>query len=120
MQKISVVPFAGFVNIGPQYGPEFGFAGLMKKKPVFWLDADGKAPLPQSDLPADFGRFALYNHLDAKWPGCVETRLEVGGNDYGLDDTPPNPKKPETLFTPMFAIDEPDDPFSYPTHTSTT
>lgn len=38
------------------------------------------------------------------WAGCVEMRPYP----YNLDDTPPSPTNPDTLFVPMFAPDETD------------
>lgn len=53
-----------------------------------------------------FNRLKKYNRTsgpDGVWKGCVEARL----GDLALDDTVPDPKKPETLFVPYFAPDEP-------------
>ena len=41
--------------------------------------------------------------------GRAASRRAIRPNkDYDVDDTPPDPAKPETLFVPAFAIDEPD------------
>lgn len=112
--KIGIVPFAGFVNVGPQFGAEYDNSGNLVRAAASWLDQDGNSPIPQSDLPQGLSRFALYDHLDANWPGCVETRLEFAGQDYGLDDTAPDPANPATLFVPSFSIDEPDDASEFP------
>jgi hypothetical protein len=42
------------------------------------------------------------------WGGCVVSRK----GDYGTDDTEPDPSNPDTLFTPFFAVDEPDSGFT--------
>lgn len=52
---------------------------------------------------------------DLQWKGCVEARPATFNSDgtpklgstLNLDDTPPDPKKPETMFVPYFAPDEP-------------
>ena len=68
------------------------------------------------------GQWLLFNKLkainsDVEWKGCVEARIARFnadgtpklGDTPNLDDTPPNPSKPETLFVPYFAPDEPGD-----------
>lgn len=112
--SIAVVPFAGFVNVGPQHGPELGLGGHIKKPAASWIDQKALAPIPQTDLPSDMSRFALYKHLRTEWPGCVETRMPGATGAHDVDDTIPTEKDPSTLFTPSFAIDEPDDPYVYP------
>lgn len=52
---------------------------------------------------------------DVEWKGCVEARPAKYNSDgspklgetLNLDDTPPDVMKPETLFVPYFAPDEP-------------
>lgn len=112
--KFSLVPYAGFVNVGPEYGPTFNSGGKIEKPAAAWLDQDAKAPIPQSDLPSEFSRFALFRHLDVAWPGCVETRVPNGNALHDVDNTEPDPADPQSLFTPFFAVDEPDAPWSYP------
>ncbi|WP_394689892.1 pilus assembly protein TadG-related protein [Hoeflea sp.] len=112
--KFAVVPYAGFVNVGPQHGPEINGAGKVKKAAATWIDQDAKAPIPQSDLPSEFSRFAMFNHLKVEWPGCVETRVPAGNTLHDVDDTVPDITNPTSLFTPFFAIDEPDNKWGYP------
>ncbi|WP_422373440.1 pilus assembly protein TadG-related protein [Hoeflea sp.] len=112
--KFSLVPYAGFVNVGPQYGPKINGAGLITSPAADWLDQDAKAPVPQSDLPSEFSRFAMFRHLKVDWPGCVETRIPVNNAKHDVDDTSPDPNDPNSLFTPFFAIDEPDNKWGYP------
>ena len=112
--KFSLVPYAGFVNVGPEHGPNISGIGVITKAGASWLDQDAKAPIPQSDLPGQFSRFALYKHLNVKWPGCVETRIPTSTALHDVDDTEPDPKDPHSLFTPFFAVDEPDDAWRYP------
>ncbi|WP_299864490.1 pilus assembly protein [uncultured Hoeflea sp.] len=112
--KFSLVPYSGFVNVGPENGPEMNRFGMVTKPGASWLDHEGAAPIPQSDLPEGTSRFALYNHLGSEWPGCVETRMASGGKHHDVDDTEPSAGDPHSLFTPFFAIDEPDTPYAYP------
>lgn len=112
--KFALVPYAGFVNVGPQYGPVINGAGKVKTPAASWLDQDAKAPIPQSDLPSEFSRFAMFRHLKVDWPGCVETRVSSGKALHDVNDTVPDPSDPNSLFTPFFAVDEPDTPYKYP------
>jgi Flp pilus assembly protein TadG len=109
--KFAMVPFAAFVNVGPQYGPQFTKKGKIKQQVpgtgASWLDLEATVDMPQSELATGASRFQLYANLKKGWPGCVETRY-APGKDYDVDDTTPDPAKPETLFVPTFAIDEPD------------
>jgi Flp pilus assembly protein TadG len=112
--KFALVPYAGFVNLGPQYGPEINGSGKVKTPAASWIDQNAKAPIPQSDLPSAFSRFAMFNHLKVDWPGCVETRVADGNTLHDVDDTVPDPTDAASLFTPFFAIDEPDNKWGYP------
>lgn len=112
--KFAVVPYAGFVNVGPQYGPTINGGGKVQKAAAAWIDQDAKAPIPQTDLPDSFSRFAMFNHLKVDWPGCVETRVPDGSTLHDVEDTVPDIKDPKSLFTPFFAIDEPDNKWGYP------
>ncbi len=95
--KIGVVPFSMTVNVGSQY-----------KGQITWL---------RGDMPAAYGssadvvggsthpdRFLLFTALNNPWQGCVESRPQP----YDISDAPPNATKPETMFVPFFAPDEPD------------
>jgi len=44
--KFALVPYAGFVNVGPEYGPVINGLGLFVKPGADWLDQDAKAPVP--------------------------------------------------------------------------
>lgn len=112
--KFALVPYAGFVNVGPDFGPKIGKLGLMAKPGADWLDQDARAPVPQSDLPSNFSRFAMYEHLGVRWPGCVETRMPNDKAMHDVDDTVPTLADVNSLFTPFFAVDEPDTSWKYP------
>lgn len=112
--KYGVVPYAGFVNVGSQYGPVINNIGLVTKRGASWLDVDARAPITQSDLPQGMSRFALFHHLGQDWKGCVETRQASAKGNHDTEDTPPVASDPSSLFTPMFAIDEPDNRGDWP------
>ena len=124
--QFSLVPFAGSVNVGPQY------------LNAAWMDPEGKSSvnlenfsLPVTidstrkieEKPAGSGRYykvgtgwgernnkpfsraELYADLTRRssepwlsWQGCVESRP----GPYALDVTPPSDSNPDTLFVPMF------------------
>jgi Flp pilus assembly protein TadG len=106
--KFALVPFSSFVNVGRGFGPSFDKSGKqIDGTGAAWLDLKGASPIKQSELGTGASRFQLNANMGQKWSGCVETR-EPGGNDYDVSDAPADPAKPETLFVPAFAIDEPD------------
>jgi Flp pilus assembly protein TadG len=107
--KFAVVPFANFVNVGNQYGPEFLKNGKIRNKTgADWLDLKGRADFPQTELPTGLSRFELFNHLGQPWRGCVETRYATAKKPHDVADTRPDPKDPSSLFVPAFSIDEPE------------
>ncbi|EKF18011.1 hypothetical protein NA2_15057 [Nitratireductor pacificus pht-3B] len=106
--KFSLVPFATFVNVGPQYGPEFDRKGRIKKGTgAEWLDIKGKSDIPQVELKAGISRFELFHNLGQEWKGCVETRMASKKGDHDVDDTPAVASEKASMFVPAFAIDEP-------------
>lgn len=113
--KYGVVPYAGFVNVGASFGPVIDSSGY-KKAAAPWIDQDSKADITSTDLPVGFSRFALFDRMGETWRGCVETRQASAGGKHDVDDTVPTAKDRHSLFTPMFAIDEPDNGggFYYP------
>lgn len=99
--KFAIVPFSSFVNVGPGFGPSFDKDGKqIAGTGAAWLDLQGASKIPQSELSDGASRFQLYENLGQKWSGCIETRDSTDGAA--------NASKPETLFVPAFAIDEPD------------
>jgi Flp pilus assembly protein TadG len=118
--RAALVPFVTAVNIktaGENY--------------MSWIDTrtnlsendpglNGRNFEPDKENGKRVGHWLLFNKLkainpDVEWKGCVEARLARFnadgtpslGDTPNLDDTPPNPSKPETLFVPYFAPDEP-------------
>lgn len=96
-RKFSLIPFATWVNVGPDMRTEN------------WIDKSGQSSVSASNLLPNTNRTALYAKLGEAWPGCVEARAYP----YDTDDTTPHPGDKETLFTPSFYPDEPDDRRSY-------
>jgi Flp pilus assembly protein TadG len=101
--RAALVPFVTAVNVdGPDFDPS-------------WIDMDGKSPTNGVNFPVIDGKrpnhMALFKQLGRKggwnntgWKGCVEARPGA----LNIADTPPDPSKPETLFVPYFAPDDPD------------
>ena len=121
--KYAVVPYAAFVNVGPGYGPTINSLGLVTKQAASWIDQDAKATIKQSDLPNGLSRFAMFDQLKESWAGCVESRQPTATSKHDIDDTVPTSSDPSSLFTPMFAVDEPDSskyPNSYIADSSST
>ncbi len=128
--QFSLVPFAGSVNVGPQYlnAPWMDTTGLNKisfenfdlpitidnqrkiiEDPVgskrFYKSGSGWGP----DDGKPFSRTVLYNDISArdstswlKWAGCIEAR----SGKYALNVSPPVASNPATMFVPMFAPSE--------------
>ncbi|MBN9036592.1 MAG: TadE/TadG family protein [Rhizobiales bacterium] len=109
--KFALVPFATFVNVGPQFGPSFDAKGKIKKGTgAAWLDLQSETDAPQSELEPGVSRFEIFNNLGEPWKGCVETRFPGKTGAHDVADTPPDAKDKRSLFSPALAIDEPDTP----------
>jgi len=107
--KFALVPFATFVNVGPEFGPEFDRNGrIVPGTGANWLDLQGVSPIPQLDLLPGLSRFEVAHHLGQDWKGCVETRMPTESSAHDVDDTPAVATDRYSLFIPAFAIDEPD------------
>ncbi|BCM18452.1 pilus assembly protein [Mesorhizobium sp. J8] len=101
--RASLVPFVTAVNVnGPEFDPS-------------WIDMDGKSSTNGVNFPVVDGKrpnhMALFRQLgqkggwnDTGWKGCVEARPGA----LNISDTPPDPSRPDTLFVPYFAPDDPD------------
>lgn len=96
-RKFSVVPFATWVNVDPDNWNKS------------WIDKSGRSSVSATNLLPNVSRTALYKVLGETWPGCVEARA----HPYDTNDTTPKTSDAETLFTPSFYPDEPDDRRSY-------
>lgn len=107
--KFAVVPFSNFVNVGPQFAPQFDKKGkLVKGTGAEWLDLKGKSDVPQLEFAKNISRFEVFHNLGIEWAGCVETREPTKKFAYDVLDIAPG-KKAESLFVPALSIDEPDD-----------
>jgi Flp pilus assembly protein TadG len=115
--KVSVVPFAASVNVGPQYAN------------ASWMDTTGEGKYNAYEIKCyanggtlnssgvcsvnvgtAINNFALFSSLrtssgaDVTWAGCVEARPDP----YDVTDDAPSTGNSSTLVVPMFAPDEPD------------
>ena len=120
--SIGLVPFAATVNVGTQH------------ERAWWLDPDGENPIhgewqsgDDDDPRVEICKFrnngsircnnrrftdrGFVTHWDlfddlrnTSWEGCVEARALP----LDIEDVAANPSRPETLFVPFFAPDEPD------------
>lgn len=54
--------------------------------------------------PAKIKHLDLFNQIGINWKGCVEARPYP----YDVNDAPPNPNNPKTMFVPYFWPDEAD------------
>jgi len=93
--KAALIPFVTAVNIKG--------AGFNED----WIDKTAANPLHGANFDkvggAPVNHLTLFERLGKEWKGCVEARPEP----HNLDDTAPDRYKPETLFVPYFAPDEP-------------
>ncbi len=91
--SISVVPFAGMVNIGSQH------------RGATWLDMKAlNTEFQEMGLAPGVNRWDLYDGLkNVTWRGCVEARK----HPFDVDDIPANVVNHNTLWVPSFAPDEP-------------
>ena len=94
--RISLVPFSNSVRVD----------GVAYRSAV-WMDQTGTAPINNQIFTTAAGtqfanRFSLLTTLGTSWRGCVEMREAP----YDVQDTPPTTGA--TLYTPFFAVDEPD------------
>lgn len=92
--KISLVPFSGAVNVGPD------------NETSGWMDTTAASPAHSENFVSKKSRFDLFREMvDVSWAGCVESRPGV----HMVKDTQPTLSDPVTMFVPMFAPDEPDE-----------
>ena len=94
--KISLVPFSNTVRVdGTAY------------RNSSWIDQTGASPINDeifttANATAHANRFDLFSQLGQAWRGCVEMRQAP----YDVQDDAPSTGA--TLYTPYFAVDEPD------------
>lgn len=97
--RIGLVPFAATVNVGTQF------------ERAWWMDPNGDNP-DHGDWSgsSDANHWDLFDQMRYEdWDGCVEARAIP----MDIDNTPPSPGSPSTLFFPYFAPDEPDNDSDY-------
>jgi uncharacterized protein YegL len=98
--KISVVPFSGAVNVGATNAS------------ADWMDKNAQSPVHSENFVSAKNRFTLLTEMNTAWAGCVEARPDDTVNDvhHMTTDTVPTTLDPISLFVPMFAPDESDEP----------
>lgn len=100
--RVALVPFVTTVNIGGARGFDMN-----------WMDRNAEAQWHGAHFDLVNSRrvshFDLFTRMNVAWKGCVEARAEP----YDIDDTPPTPGNPNTLYVPYFWPDEPDSGPSY-------
>lgn len=90
--RVGLVPFSQTVNVGPRYVN------------AAWIDAAGRSTSAKNlFLGQEVNRFGLFAALGTEWGGCVETRAMP----WEASGAPPDPARPDTLYVPYFAPDEP-------------
>ena len=94
--KISMVPFSNPVRID---STAYRYS--------MWIDQTGSSPINDEIFTTATGtqhanRFTLFSDTGVSWRGCVEMRQAP----YDVQDTAPT--SGATLYTPFFAVDEPD------------
>ncbi|MDH4988343.1 pilus assembly protein [Aminobacter anthyllidis] len=114
--RAALVPFVTAVNIKSTVGFDQSWIDTRDFVPKDEDSSNGRNFEYTKDTKgkdARIGHWELFRRLKEKWKsgptgewkGCVEARL----GDYALDDTAPDITKPNTLFVPYFAPDEPGD-----------
>lgn len=97
--RIGLVPFSSTVNVGTQF------------ERAWWLDPDGVSPLHSNNFYPAANRWDVIDSMHYEsWDGCVEAR----DMPYDIEDEEPDPARPDTLFVPYFAPDEPSYFSGYP------
>lgn len=94
--RIGMVPFSNTVRVD-----ETAFRNAA------WIDQTGTSPINDQIFTTSSGtqhanRFTLFSNLGVSWRGCVEMRKAP----YDVQDDAP--VSGATLYTPYFAVDEPD------------
>lgn len=94
--KIAVVPYTSSVHVGAEY------------RTAPWVDAQGWSKIHWENVTKPAGiasRFELFDGLNEPWGGCFESRPD----GMAFTDEAPSSARPDSLFVPMFAPDEPGD-----------
>jgi len=114
---VGIVPFSQEVNVGYSL-PNADLdrtgttAGSVTVDNFDYTDSiiGDKSLTPGVDRVALFSKMKDSSGNTMSWAGCVQARA----NPYDTTDDPPNSSTPATLYTPFFAVDEPDSSSSGP------
>lgn len=110
--RYALIPFAHSVNIGTSHAADPDIMDTMGLGAHHHDNIDWGQGYPLSSSMSTgykdgsdwLTRFTLLDEIGDDWMGCVEARPYP----YFLDDTSPNSMNADTLYTPMVALDEPD------------
>lgn len=91
--RAALVPFVTAVNVKGE-----GYKSS-------WIDWDAKAKHHGENFgtAGTVNHFDLFSKMNVEWKGCVEARAAP----FHLTDDAPDAARPDTLFVPYFAPDEP-------------
>lgn len=105
--RIGLVPYVTAVNIKGEGFKQSWIDDFMdpldptKRNPTSKYHGVHFDPLPKGNR---VHHLDLFDKLGVQWKGCVEARPAP----YDMSEDAPEPGKPDTLFVPYFAPDEPD------------
>jgi Flp pilus assembly protein TadG len=107
--RVGIVPFTEFVNVGTSNKTATWMIGTGGNQEVSRdnFDSDDDSATAFS---ANVNRWGLYTAIGQTWSGCVEARNHTtgtGGLYYDTSDLTPDSTIPDSLFTPVFAPDQP-------------
>jgi Flp pilus assembly protein TadG len=120
--RAALVPFVTAVNIKSAEGFDQSWVDTREDIPLDDKSWNGKNFEPNLDEKGKdksrVGHWKLFKELEknwktgpkGEWKGCVEARRDI----YALTDDAPDITKPDTLFVPYFAPDEPGGPIKSP------
>ncbi|WAX97298.1 pilus assembly protein [Aminobacter sp. NyZ550] len=120
--RAALVPFVTAVNIKSAEGFSQSWIDMREEVPLDDKSWNGKNFEPNLDEKGKdksrVGHWKLFKDLEknwktgpkGEWKGCVEARRDI----YALTDDAPDITKPDTLFVPYFAPDEPGGPIKSP------
>ena len=96
--RIALVPFSNTVRVDEAV-----------YRNSSWVDQSGASPINDEIFTTASGvqkanRFTLFSTLGVTWRGCLEMRKPP----YDVEEAAPTLGTPATLYTPFFAVDEPD------------
>ena len=106
--RMSLVPFSMTVRVqGTTQTTNYDTTNHVGPGFPTWIDPQASADvaLGLDTMAVKSDRFSLLKQMNkTPWEGCVVSRRQP----YDIQDTPPDPATPATMFVPFFWPDEPD------------